>query len=173
MPRTAWDIVYHYCQGRLSGRPEYYSGRGATSGDLNGDHLGALYKGIKIEHGDEAAKAFVQMVFDTPVLSATAFLHNLYALEANGWKPIRLAKKPGSIDHFDLGDDREGREVMSMVSMGSWLGGGSERDDTISICFHFLNDHRAEITASKKEIEAKLDHDQFWGRKSWGMSHTR
>ena len=55
----------------MSARPEFYSGRGAISCDLNDKILEKVHKGVQREHGEEAAKQFVQMVADVPKLSAT------------------------------------------------------------------------------------------------------
>ena len=71
---------------RMAGHPEHYSGRGATSEDLNGQRLEGIYWAVRHHYGEDAGKAFVQMVEDTPVLSATDFLLNLYRLEENDWK---------------------------------------------------------------------------------------
>lgn len=67
-------------------RPEYYSGRGATMGDLNGKMLEGIYQGIKKDFSTDAAKNFVKMVEDIKVLSATTFLEELYMLYNNNWK---------------------------------------------------------------------------------------
>lgn len=69
----------------MSDRPSYYSGRGVTLTDLNNEKLEGIYYQIKTGYGEEAAKNFVQMVADIPVLSTTDFLLTLYRLEANNW----------------------------------------------------------------------------------------
>ncbi len=84
--KSARQIIHEYCDGRLSGRPEYYSGRGPNEGDLNSKHLADVHRGIKTELGDDAAKAFVRMVEVQADMSATAFLNSLYRLERAGWK---------------------------------------------------------------------------------------
>ena len=110
-----------------------------------------------------AAKAFVQLVFDTPVLSATAFLNNLYWLEGNDWKTIPIAKQSKATDQFDVGSDPESRMAIGFATIGSWMGGGSTRDDTLSICHSFLMWHREEISATEEEIEDKLNYRKLWG----------
>lgn len=82
---SARQIIHNYCGGRLSGRPEFYSGRGPNEGDLNSRHLGEIHAGINKEIGDAAAKAFVQMVEVVEDMSATAFLNSLYRLERARW----------------------------------------------------------------------------------------
>lgn len=66
-------------------RPEYYSGRGVTTSDLDGDKLYAIYQKITQELGAKQAEEFVIMVKKLKTLSATNFLNSLYALEQNDW----------------------------------------------------------------------------------------
>lgn len=80
------QIIHGYTDGRLSSRPEYYSGRGVNRGDLNGNHIKMVHDGVKKELGDDAAKALVAMVRILKDMSATGFLTSLYRLEQMGWK---------------------------------------------------------------------------------------
>lgn len=82
MAISARKIVYSV---GMSGRPEFYSGRGATMSDLDGDRLYAIYQKIAQELGTRQADAFVTMVKKLKTLSATNFLNALYALELNDW----------------------------------------------------------------------------------------
>jgi hypothetical protein len=50
--------------------------------DLSGQQLQKIYDSIKVHYGNEAAKNFVVMVADVPVMSATDFLLALYRLES-------------------------------------------------------------------------------------------
>jgi hypothetical protein len=70
----------------MSTRPEYYSGRGATTSDLTTNMLFKFYDKILKNFGIDAANNFVKMVANIKVLSATAFLQDLYILTGNGWK---------------------------------------------------------------------------------------
>jgi len=85
-PSTVVQIIHGYTDGRMSARPEYYSGRGVNTGDLNHKHLLMIHTGIKKELGDDQAAAFVEMLQVLEDMSATGFLNSLYRLEANGWK---------------------------------------------------------------------------------------
>lgn len=69
----------------LSTSPSYYSGRGATTSDLDYRHLRGIFDAIKSNKGDKAAKNFAHMVGQIEVLSATDFLIALYALADNDW----------------------------------------------------------------------------------------
>lgn len=138
---SARQIVGTYCEGRMCPRPEFFSGRGAILSDLNSDLLGMIHEGIRREIGAEAAKNFVQMVADIDVLSATFFLNSLYGLEANGWKWKKAKRKAKGIDHVDVGPDDGHRFAIGMATIGSWLGGGSERNETPSISSDFLEKH--------------------------------
>lgn len=80
------QIIHGYTDGRLSARPEYYSGRGVNRGDLNGNHIKMVYDGIVKELGKEAGDALIEMVRVLTDMSATGFLTSLYRLEQAGWK---------------------------------------------------------------------------------------
>lgn len=141
---TAHAIVGTYTKNRMSSRPEFYSGRGAILTDLNSELLEMIYDGIRREIGEAAAKNFVQMVADIDVLSATLFLNSLYGLEANGWKwkkRSKLSKTSKATDHVDIGPDDGHRFAIGMATIGSWLGGGSERNETPMISSDFLEKH--------------------------------
>jgi hypothetical protein len=83
---SARTIIHEYADGRLSARPEYYSGRGVNRGDLNGQHLLMVHTGVKREIGTEAAAAFVKMIEVIKDMSATGFLTSLYRLERASWQ---------------------------------------------------------------------------------------
>ena len=138
---NAYDIVQTSTKRRMSGRPEYYSGRGATLSDLNSELLQMIWKGVKKEVGKKAAAAFVEMVVDIEVLSATCFLNTLYSLEARGWIWTKPNRCQGNLDHIDVGPDGEGRFAVGMASIAAWMGGGSSRDDTLMIRGEFLAKH--------------------------------
>jgi len=83
---SAADIISKYTKGRLSARPDFYSGRGNNPGDLNSDHLEMIWNGVKTEVGQEAARAFVNMVAQmTTDASATTFLVSFNRLARNNW----------------------------------------------------------------------------------------
>lgn len=65
--------------------PEYYSGKDVNFSDLNGDKLYAIYLKIKENLGDNQANAYVIMVQQLKILTASNFLECLYALEKNNW----------------------------------------------------------------------------------------
>ena len=65
--------------------PEYYSGRGVNFNDLNADKLYAIYKKIRESIGDKQANAFVTLVQQLKILTASNFLECLYVLENNNW----------------------------------------------------------------------------------------
>lgn len=139
---TAKEIIRAYCQ-RLSPHPDYYSGRGATVGDLNSEMLGQLHAGIVKEIGQKAGEQFLDMVSGIDVLSATLFLNSLFALEANKWKWKKRKKESKANDHIEItsSPDPDEKFVSGMVSLESWLGGGSMRDETPLIRDEFLIKH--------------------------------
>lgn len=165
MPKTLMtprEIVGAHSGGRLCARPEFYSGRGATHGDLNSPILELIYKGVKKEIGEAAAKHFVQMVADIDVLSATKFLNIFYAFGDGGWKWKRpqAGAKGNALDHFDFPQGDQERALNGVASIGAWMGGGSDRDDTEYIRGAFLGKHRSEYKAPKGR--EPLAHGNMW-----------
>ena len=118
----------------MSDRPGYYSGRGATLTDLNGDTLEKFYQNIEKSIGEEAAQNFVQMVANIPKLSATDFLLTLYNLERNNWKwdSKLIGNEKGNYA------ESEGEAMGNVLSV---LGGMSERNETYAIRSRFLEEH--------------------------------
>lgn len=70
----------------MSTRPAYYSGRGATTTDLDSSRLEKIWAAVQEHVGKAAAAEFVKMVASIPSLSATDFLLTLARLELNDWK---------------------------------------------------------------------------------------
>lgn len=114
MAMSAREIVYSV-RG-MSGRPEFYSGRGATISDLDGDRLYAIYQKIAQELGTRQADAFVTMVKKLKTLSATNFLNALYALERNDWNLTEFNES-----NIDLGSDRAGRDIITFTTVAESL----------------------------------------------------
>lgn len=118
----------------MSDNPGFYSGRGATTSDLDDKKLEKIYQHIKHLHGLKTAEQFVQMVADIPKLTATDFLCTLYNLEAHEWK----------WDRSLLGNQRgiyptsEGSAFGTVVSV---LYGLNSIDDTQYIRDNFLRRH--------------------------------
>jgi len=121
----------------LSSRPGFYSGRGATATDLRYEILEKVYQEVKREHGEEAARQFVQMVSDTPKLTATDFLLNLYRLEGHDWRwDYRLLGKEKGLYPEDAGT-----AVWTVLSV---MSGMSPVDETPRIRDEFLRRHGVE-----------------------------
>lgn len=138
-------------------RPEYYSGRGAISCDLNDKYLENIYESIKREYGEEAAKNYVQMVADIPKLSATDFLLTLYSLEARDWKwDKRLLGNQKGI--YVDGPTDEAKIAVGFATIADVFGGMSGRDETIFIRSEFLARHGIK----KHGIEKKLRNTYFF-----------
>src|SRR6185369_16685901 len=79
-------IIHKHTDGRLSARPEYYSGRGVNRGDLGPNHIKMVYDGIVAELGNDAAEEFIKMLEELKDMSATGFLNSLYRLETADFK---------------------------------------------------------------------------------------
>jgi hypothetical protein len=152
----------------MSARPEFYSGRGATISDLNGQHLQTIYDGIKANHGDDAAKNFVVMVADIPVLSATDFLLALYRLEALDWK-WEAGKQPKT---NGLAYNNEMEAMATVAEVLSGMFGGPRGDDTQAIRGSFLRQHSKELPKKEKLSDALLDDGPVY-YDPWGDNRGR
>ncbi len=144
MAISAREIVYSV---GMSGRPEYYSGRGATASDLNGDMLYAIYHKILHELGVRQANVFVAMVKKLKTLSATNFLNALYALERNDWKLMEFNES-----NVDVGPDGNSRGIIALATVVDsifYCG----RDDTEYIRSSFLRKMGFERDPREREIE--------------------
>lgn len=129
MAISAREIVYSV---GMSGRPEFYSGRGALFEDLPIDKLVRIHTIIGENFGADAAKAFVTMMENLKSLSATNFLNALYALEANNW-----VYYPVHESDIDVGHDGPQRAAVAFATIFSSL--SSNRDDTEYIRMRFLS----------------------------------
>jgi hypothetical protein len=145
----------------MSTRPEYYSGRGAILGDLNGNILEGIHKGIEKEFGVKAAKNFVKMVADIKVLSATTFLEELYNLFNSNWKYLVKKRHASgvSIPKNKDGEYDESSVISGMFGIMSAMTSGG-RDETMSIKGHFLSTHGIKPD--------KMKYDARNGLCSWG-----
>ncbi|MDP3027250.1 MAG: hypothetical protein Q8N63_06075 [Nanoarchaeota archaeon] len=145
MVREKLEAMQIVMEAGMSACPEFYSGRGAIPCDLNDKILEKVYKGVKREHGEKAAKHFTQMVADIPKLSATDFLLTLYRLESRNWRWDKrmLGNEKGIDVGPDYGDGR--RTGIALVTIGDVLGGMSERDETSYIRDNFLERHGIKV----------------------------
>lgn len=114
----------------MSTRPEYYSGRGATTSDLDSSRLIVICIAIEKKHGPLAAKAYTEMVASMPKLAATDFLIALWRLESNGF---RMSPEIVGGSNGTYAADR----ASAMATIFEALG-GSRRDETVSIRSAFL-----------------------------------
>ena len=154
------QIVRMACDGRLSCRPEFYSGRRAMRGDLNENHLLAIHKVVKREYDEEAAQHFVQMIADIESLAATAFLNTFYTFVSRGcrWVPTDTPESNVDVgpDNGKSGYDNP-RYAIGMATIGMALFGQDDGPgETESIRHSFLFHFRDQYTPNP-------NHDNGWG----------
>jgi hypothetical protein len=130
-------------------RPEYYSGRGAITSDLNSPILEKIYQGIEKQYGKKSANQYVKMVAKIPKLSATDFLLSLSKLESNNWKlkGLNLGRERGV---YVDGPTDKAKFAVGLFTIAGVFSGGSERDETDFIKGQFLHNHN--IKTGKKVI---------------------
>jgi len=124
----------------MSTRPEYYSGRGATTSDLDETILEQIFKGIEDKFGAKPAENFVKMIADIKVLSVTTFLQELYNLYYSNWK-YKKKKEHAVGVAVGKNDDGEYDQVSGLIGMMGAMSGMNVRDDTQRIKGWFLRCH--------------------------------
>jgi len=153
--KTAAEIVQ---SAGMSARPGFYSGRDVSTGDLSPiRHLKPIYRSIKQHHGSEAAAQFVKMVEESTCLAATAFLHDLYRLEGNGWTwsgDGRVIRK--SVDP----DLRAGSAGGIMQALGGILSGGDQSEEQAKWATESI---KAEFFRSIGHAYESLRGSDLWG----------
>jgi len=131
---NARDMLYEL---RMSARPGYFSGRGATTSDLNYEILTAIAKMIEKHHGKAAKKNFVNMVAGMEKCTATDFLLELFTLENNGWKYKEQKFNKNGIYPEDIGT------AIGTVIEG--FAGNTSRDQTPLIRNQFLRENGKKV----------------------------
>lgn len=135
---------------KMSDRPSYYSGRGATTTDLGGAQLEMIYKEIKRQAEEPpcfgqkpvpagAHEQFVAMVKSLPSLGATDFLVALSDLEAANW--VWNEPRREGIPGVDLNeDDEDRRNLVAAATVFGMLSRDDKADarNTRSIRCDFL-----------------------------------
>ena len=124
--------------------PSFYSGRGATRGDLAPQHLDAIHKWLNENVSKEASKEFVNLVDNIKVMSATAFGEDLISFYHNDFKNFRT-KDSKPANEISVSKNKDGEYDENSINQGM-LGimammGNSGRDDTQSIKGSFLMKH--------------------------------
>lgn len=120
----------------INPNPGYYSGRGATTSDLDGRKLEALHDLVARHRGEAQAKVLVEVVAGMRCLSASEFIVAVMTLDANGWDAAdALSGEEGGL--------RPENESQAMATVAEVLGraGRGARDDTYAIRSGFLRRH--------------------------------
>lgn len=154
------EIISTYTKNKMSIRPEFFAGRGATTSDLNSELLELIYGGVKKEFGDEAAANFVQFVYDQDKLAATLFLNAFYfEFVGNNCKWTPRTVEHNLVDELDCGPDNGNRLATGMAAIAGVLGGQVNRDQTEQIRGDFLWRHKEEYKPDPKREKAC---DNMW-----------
>lgn len=155
------DLIHTYVP-RISVRPEFYSGYGASSSNIGSRELELIYGGVKKECGDEAAKNFCQFIYNFGTLSPTAFLFSFHCWYGGGCEasvPVSRNKDQAGDrtgDNYDFGKTDEDRYALGMATIGAALMGRENADETESIRNEFLRNH-------KGEYQTHPDNDDLTG----------
>ncbi len=135
MPVTAQEILR---EANMSSRPEFYSGRGAITCDLNYEILTNI-AGLIVKYHGEAQKAeFVKMVAAMRRATATDFIVSLYRLERSGWV-FETAVDQGGIEVANTGHPSD--FGINMATIFGGIAGDNQRDETPEISSRFLREN--------------------------------
>jgi len=66
-------LIGEWTHRQLDLDPAYYSGRGVKTNDLDSERLILVFQGVRKEYGLPAALAYIEMVRNIPLLTATDF----------------------------------------------------------------------------------------------------
>ena len=138
------EIIHEH---NMSARPAHYSGRSMNYGDLNDKQIFGIHKSIQDQFGVEQAKAFVQMVKDTPILSACEFLQALDFLESNNFK-----WKKEMINHLSAVPAEKDEFSATMMGLMHKLSDNTSETKEVSKS-NYLKQHFLSINLSKKEYD--------------------
>lgn len=90
--------------GKMISQASYYSGRGETRSDLNGEMVESMFQDIQKNNGADAAASFVNTVADLYFvhedLSAAGFINAMYTLEEANWRYSPAVEPKTSADTF-------------------------------------------------------------------------
>ncbi len=155
MSKSAEDIIWDYCQGRLNPSPDYYEGHGNELRDLNSPILEMVYQGIRTEHGAEPAKSFVNMVKNLKDTNAASFLNELYRLEKKGWRWAEPVLKVRAVTVPAQGVPEQGQAAVAPVKrtvgeiLNAFRRGASAIGHDKAITGDFLAAHKDEVESSQ------------------------
>lgn|GEM_PF-3160989 len=128
----------------LSNRPEYYSGRGAKLGDMNGKHLISIFQKLsRLDVGK--ALNMVKMTMEMPTLGATEFIESLYRLAYSGYN---LNNTDVSTNNFSFGNAKGKEMGVIGAAMFAEAFGGYRSDDTSAIKREFVGLLPKELSTS-------------------------
>lgn len=122
----------------LSAQASYYSGRGTNLGDLNEEHLFAIYRKLDKINSDKSL-AMATLAYNMPTLGATEFLNSLYQLAKNDYV---LDQSKIRISNVSLsGVDKKDIEGVFLFSMIERMFNSPIKDDylTRKIKLDFIN----------------------------------
>lgn len=154
MSKSAEDIIWDYCQGRLNPKPDYYEGHGNNLRDLNSQILELVYQGVLAEKGATAAKAFVNMVKNLKDTSASQFLNEFYRMERKGWRWGEPVMKVRATTVEPTTAPVVGKEASQAVKrtvgeiLNAFRRGASSVGHDKAITADFLAAHKGEVDSS-------------------------
>jgi len=150
--KNMYDDLDYLVPSSFVADPGYYSGRGATKSDLNSDQLEKIHKVIEIDHGFEAGEAFVQMVSELEVASATRFVFALYQL-FNDKFVYHREKYKNLVDSYTSDID------IALITV--YLAFTDRDDQTLEIVSPFLANHGTVHCTDKRSDLDRLQYPFF------------
>jgi len=137
-PETGRQAIQKYTARRMSTRPEFYSGRGVTTTDLNVKLLTLIDQGLTADFGNDVHLKFCQFLEALSDLSATNFLNQFYCWFGQWELPTGLRETD-----IDVGPDDGHRETIAFCTVLGVRGRGADPDRheraSLSLKLDFFN----------------------------------
>jgi hypothetical protein len=123
-------------ESRMSSRPAFYSGRGVATCDLDVGQLLIIYRGIQKEYGESAGKAYILMIKELPLLTATDFLLSLHYLASHNFEEVVVFNDKIAIEKNEKGEHNMLQAMASLFSVNRYSPErAKEVSDEIKYCF--------------------------------------
>jgi hypothetical protein len=112
-------FIYQACKGKMSSRPEFYSGYGPDPHNIGPSHLKMLHDAIREDFGETAGLQFLRFVVDTRDMSASSFLTAFQRFWYGGMLASAAYQRPTDRMGMDgIGTDHEDEATRSALFAG-------------------------------------------------------
>lgn len=143
-PQILFSAVDQWTQGKLVMDSGVYAHRPPTQSDLNSEMLEAIYRGLKQDHNDIAARNFVRLVNKLEDLSASVFIVTLERFWASRCKQTDIVVS-NKVHNNSVRNKVQAFEQLANALTGKTLGERQKKNLSEGIKSDFIKAHREEI----------------------------